>query len=179
MASQSPRRKDLLEEAGFEFTVQPSHIDETIQEGEAPEAHVRRLAFEKAAAAKVEPDDVVLAADTVVLIDNLVLGKPQNEADARRMISRLSGREHVVLTAVCIRRNDRILEETAATSVWFSAIHPAEIDQYIETGEPMDKAGAYAIQGIASRFVERIEGSYSNVVGLPIAVVHRLLQKVN
>ena len=179
LASQSPRRAELLEHAAFEFTVRPSFIDESLRDGEHPEAHVKRLAREKASAIECAPGDIVLAADTVVVIDNTVLGKPLDQADAQRMLALLSGRKHTVLTAVCVKSGSRIWEETAATSVWFSALSAATIAEYVETGEPMDKAGAYAIQGIASRFVERIEGSYSNVVGLPIAVVHRLLQHVN
>ena len=176
LASQSPRRAELLEQAGFEFSVRAAGIDERVHEGEEPEGHVRRLAREKAAAAECADGEVILAADTIVTVDGLVLGKPQDESDARRMLGLLSGRAHTVLTAVCLRwGGDSLLEETAATRVWFARMHPDEIREYVETGEPMDKAGGYAIQGIAGRFVERIEGSYSNVVGLPIAVVHRML----
>lgn len=181
LASQSPRRAELLEQAGFEFEVRPTRIDERVRDGEDPEGHVQRLAREKAMAAEWAAGDVILAADTIVTIDGVVLGKPQDEADARRMLGLLAGREHTVLTAVCLRWSDalpgHLLEEMAATRVWFAWMHGEEIREYVETGEPMDKAGAYAIQGIASRFVERIEGSYSNVVGLPIAVVHRMLMR--
>lgn len=179
LASQSPRRAELLDHAGFEFTVRPASIDESLRHGEDAEAHVKRLAFEKAAAVECAPGDVILAADTVVVIDGTVLGKPSDKADAERMLALLSGRKHTVLTAVCVKSGALISEETAATSVWFAVLHANTIAEYVETGEPMDKAGAYAIQGIASRFIERIDGSYSNVVGLPIAVVHRLLLHVN
>ncbi len=179
LASQSPRRAELLDNAGFQFTVRPTAIDEAVREGEDPEAHVRRLAWEKAAAVEAAPGEVVLAADTVVLIDREVLGKPVDEADARRMLALLSGRKHTVLTAVCVKAGASIREETAATSVWFSVLPAEAIEEYVATGEPMDKAGAYAIQGRAGRFIERIDGSYSNVVGLPISVVHQMLLHVN
>ena len=170
----------MLEQAGFEFEVRAAGIDERVLDGEQPEAHVKRLAREKAGAVAWSDGDVILAADTIVAIDGMVLGKPRDEADARRMLGLLSGREHTVLTAVCLRwGGDSLLEEMAATRVWFARMHPEEIREYVETGEPMDKAGAYAIQGIAGRFVEGIEGSYSNVVGLPIAVVHRMLVRWN
>ena len=179
LASRSPRRAELLKHAGFDFEVRASGIDETLRPGEDPEAHVKRLAWEKAQAARGSPDEMILAADTVVLIDREVLGKPVNAADAERMLNLLSGRKHLVLTAVCLKCNAQVKQEVAATQVWFAALTPDEIQSYVATGEPMDKAGAYAIQGLASRFVERIDGSYSNVVGLPVAVVYRLLGRAN
>ncbi len=176
LASQSPRRAELLRAAGFPFTVRPSDIDESLRAGEDAAAYIQRLAWEKAQAAERSPDELVLAADTVVLIDGEVLGKPRNQADAERMLTALSGRKHAVLTAVCLRRGSKTAQETAETHVWFAQLTADEIRDYAHGGEPMDKAGAYAIQGVASRWIERIDGSYSNVVGLPVAVVHRLLQ---
>jgi len=175
LASQSPRRAELLRAAGFEFTVRAAPVDETYQEGEQPMEHVEKLALTKAQAVVSDADEVVLAADTVVVIDGKVLGKPSHAADAERMLSLLSGRKHEVLTAVCLRCGALVKQEIAATNVWFCTLSKEQIRNYVASGEPMDKAGAYAIQGIASRYVERIDGSYSNVVGLPVAVVHRLL----
>jgi len=179
LASQSPRRAELLKNAGFEFTVRASSIDETVRPGEDPEQHVERLAWEKADSVVSDPDEIVLAADTIVLIDGEILGKPRDQADAERMLTLLSGRKHEVLTAICLRWGAQVAKETVATNVWFITLSHSQIHDYVATGEPMDKAGAYAIQGIASRYIERIDGSYSNVVGLPIAAVHRLLNHAN
>jgi septum formation protein len=170
LASQSPRRSELLRSAGIPFRVQAAHIDETPRLGEPPVAYVRRLAQEKAQAVEGE---LVLGADTVVVIDNQILGKPTDAEDAARMLGLLSGRDHEVITGICLRgRETHIAHEI--TSVRFSHLTQGEIGAYVATGEPMDKAGAYAIQGLASKFIERIEGSYSNVVGLPVALVYRL-----
>lgn len=179
LASQSPRRAELLKNAGFEFTVRASSIDETVRPGENPEQHVERLAWEKANSVPGSADEIVLGADTIVLIDGEVLGKPRDPADAERMLTLLSGRKHEVLTAICLRCGAQVATETVATNVWFVTLSEAQIHEYVATGEPMDKAGAYAIQGIASRYIERIDGSYSNVVGLPVAAVHRLLNRAN
>lgn len=176
LASQSPRRSELLTNAGFEFTVRPVTIDESVREGEDPEKHVERLAWEKAQAASSEPDEIILAADTVVVIDGEILGKPRDEADAARMLTLLSGRKHEVLTGICLRAGAHIAAEWACTKVWFTALTESEISEYVATGEPMDKAGAYAIQGFGSRFIDRIDGSYSNVVGLPVGLVYRHLR---
>ena len=148
-------------------------IDERVLAGESPEAYVRRLAEEKAkAVAPRAGGRPVLAADTVVVIDGAILGKPADAADARRMLQLLSGRSHAVLTAVCLNSVSRV----EITAVEFDRLSPDEIDWYVASGEPMDKAGAYAIQGLASRFVISITGSYSNVVGLPVHVVSRMLK---
>ncbi|MCS7315874.1 MAG: Maf family protein, partial [Bryobacterales bacterium] len=178
LASQSPRRRELLQRAGFDFTVRPAGIDETWREGEDPESHVLRLAREKARAAPASETDIVLGADTVVVVDGEILGKPSDGEDAARMLRLLSGRDHCVLTGVCLKRGDLELVEAERTLVRFLALSEEEIREYIASGEPMDKAGAYAIQGLASKFVERIEGCYFNVVGLPVARVYRMLKRL-
>lgn len=172
LASASPRRADLLRAAGIPFEVIVADVDEALLSGEAPEAYVTRLARDKAAAVATRARGRrVLAADTAVVIDEHILGKPADAADARRMLGLLSGRTHQVMTGVCLDSEVRL----ATTAVEFAPLSPDEIDQYVASGEPMDKAGAYAIQGLASRFVTRIDGSYSNVVGLPVALVYQLL----
>jgi septum formation protein len=173
LASRSPRRAELLEAAGIAFTVAAAEIDETPSPGEAPLEYVRRVAREKAAAV---PGQFVLAADTIVLLDGQIMGKPADRADAVRMLEALSGREHEVITAVCLRRPEETTVSYEITRVRFASMTPAEIAEYVDSGEPMDKAGAYGIQGLASRYAERVEGSYSNVVGLPVALVYRLLR---
>jgi septum formation protein len=171
LASQSPRRSELLRSAGISFRVQAANIDETPLPGEAPVAYVRRLAREKAEAV---PGELVLGADTVVVAGGQILGKPVNANDAIRMLLLLSGRRHEVITGFCLKGPETITGHDT-TAVFFAPLTVDEIRAYVATGEPMDKAGAYAIQGLASRFVERIEGSYSNVVGLPVALVYRHL----
>ena len=179
LASASPRRAELLRAAGFDFEVRPAHVDESIQDGESPDAYVRRVAEAKARAVlHGVPGRVVLAADTTVVIDGGILGKPVDAADAARMLRLLSGRRHHVLTAVTAGRDDRVLTRLAATTVDVAPLSDDEIAWYIASGEPFDKAGAYAVQGLASRFVVRIDGSYSNVVGLPVAVVYAMLHEL-
>ena len=181
MASASPRRAELLRAAGIEFDVVHADVDESGRQGEAPDAYVRRVAEAKArAVAAHQRERLVLAADTTVVIDDMMLGKPVDDTDAKRMLSLLSGRTHHVLTAVAVCREGRSrpLAEVERTEVEFAPLTEFEIDWYIATGEPRDKAGAYAIQGYASRFVTRIDGSYSNVVGLPIALVYEMLKGV-
>ncbi|HYA18020.1 MAG TPA: Maf family protein [Bryobacteraceae bacterium] len=178
LASRSPRRAELLRAAGIDFTIRAADVDETPRPGESPRGYVTRLALEKANAILAAPDETVLAADTTVVIGNEILGKPIDAADARRMLRALSGREHKVITGICLRRGDCVIQDVDVTGVWFSPLSDAEIDHYIASGEPMDKAGAYAIQGLASRFIPRIEGSYSNVVGLPVALVSQALSKL-
>lgn len=178
LASQSPRRRELLERAGFRFLVRPAEVDESWREGEDPEAHVRRLAREKARAVAASQQEIVLGADTVVVLDGEILGKPADAADARRMLELLSGREHCVFTGVCLKRGDLELVEAERTLVRFARLEDEEIRAYVDSGEPMDKAGAYAIQGLASKFVERIEGCYFNVVGLPVARVYRMIKRL-
>lgn len=140
--------------------------------------YVRRLAEEKAFAVPMAPDEMVLGADTVVVVDDHVLEKPCDIADAGRMLRLLSGREHQVITGICLRARSRTIVDIAATRVHFVALRGDEIEQYAASGEPMDKAGAYAIQGLASKFIDRIDGDYFNVVGLPIALVYRCYKQL-
>lgn len=184
LASHSPRRAELLRNAGFAFEVRPVHVDERIRSGESALEYVRRLAREKAVAA-LEGEaagTVSLGADTTVVLDGDCLGKPVNEAEARQMLARLSGRSHQVMTGVCVAWVQRAngvetLCEAEITEVEFATLSEAEIADYVATGEPMDKAGAYAIQGRASRWIPRIRGCYFNVVGLPVALTSALLKR--
>jgi septum formation protein len=177
LASASPRRQELLRNAGILFDVQPAHIPENPRPGEQAKDFAERLAREKAlAVAKERPRDIVLGADTVVVVDGQILGKPLDSADAARMLRMLSGREHQVITGVCVVANGQSSVADETTAVTMSEISENEIADYLATGEPMDKAGAYAIQGVASRWIPRIEGDYSNVVGLPVALVWRMLR---
>ena len=179
LASQSPRRAEILRLAGIPFTVRAAQVDETPLAREKPEDYVRRLAEAKALAVEAGPDEVILGADTTVVVDSDILAKPADAADARRMLSVLSGRCHEVLTGICLRRGDTLFSDSARTRVWFTPMTRSEIDAYVASGEPMDKAGAYAIQGLASKYIERIDGCYFNVVGLPVALVYRLLSSLN
>jgi septum formation protein len=184
LASASPRRRELLAQAGFEFRVHPTHIPEDPRPGEEPIAYVTRLAREKAQAAfaRLAADStsgdelVVLGADTTVTLDSRILGKPEDAADAARILRLLSGRSHRVVTGVALVtvRSTQVAAEV--TAVRFLTLSEAEIEAYVATGEPMDKAGAYAIQGRAARWIPRIEGCYFNVVGLPLALVSSLLE---
>jgi len=184
LASESPRRRELLAVAGFEFTVRARPVAEIRAAAESPVAYVRRLAREKARAAqqavqnaaRESGDEIVLGADTVVVLGDRVLEKPVDAADARSMLRALSGREHVVITGICLVRADREMVDSESTRVHFVEWSDREIDDYVATGEPMDKAGGYAIQGLASKFVDRIEGCYFNVMGLPLAMVYRHLR---
>ena len=178
LAAMSPRRRELLSAAGIPFTVRAASIDETALPGESPEAHVRRLAEMKALAIPVEPGEIVLGADTVVALENEILGKPRDADHARQMLQKLSGRRHEVFTGVCLRNTAVCHTDFACTSVWFDTLTSQEIDSYIQSGEPFDKAGAYAIQGLASKHIPRIEGSYSNVVGLPVELIYQLLCRI-
>ena len=178
LASASPRRAELLRAAGFTFETLPPAVDEAPRIAEAPPAYALRVARDKAVSAStVHPDGVILAADTIVVIAGQILGKPAGAADATRMLQLLSGAEHVVQTAVVVRAGGRELSELASTRVRFCPLTPEEIAWYVGTGEPAGKAGAYAIQGHAARFVNWIEGSWSNVVGLPVAMVYRMLKE--
>jgi septum formation protein len=178
LASQSPRRRDLLFHAGLPHNVRPATLNEDVLPGEAPVDYVRRLAREKACAVTCGPDEVVIGADTTVVCEGRILGKPEDEADARRMLRGLSGKRHDVITGVCLRHALTLAVEHEVTGVWFDDLSEADIEDLIRSGETMDKAGAYAIQGRASRYVSRIEGSYSNVVGLPVGLVWRELRKL-
>jgi septum formation protein len=194
LASASPRRAELLTAAGFAFEVRVTNVDETPGTGESPREYVVRVAREKALAAqgpahagRLEPappgpDDagrqIILGADTTVVVDGEILGKPVDDDDARRMLRRLSGRAHEVLTGLSIRTGTDERSAVESTAVSFKPLTDQEIAWYVGSGEGRDKAGAYAIQGLGSRFIPRIEGSYSNVVGLPIATVHLLLTEI-
>jgi septum formation protein len=178
LASRSPRRSELLTSAGIEFEVLAADIDETPRVNESPEKYVERLAIAKARAVfALRPDARVLGADTTVTIDGEILGKPVDEADARRMLRLLNGRGHDVHTGVSLISAAGIQSAVDTTRVWFSKMTDEDISWYVATGEPVDRAGAYAIQGLASRFIPRIEGSYSNVVGLPVALVSSILRE--
>ncbi|MGE0865760.1 MAG: nucleoside triphosphate pyrophosphatase [Vicinamibacterales bacterium] len=177
LASRSPRRAELLAAAGIPFEVLAADIDETPREGETPEAYVERLAVEKARAVLgLRPDADVLAADTTVTIDGLILGKPVDDREATEMLQRLRGRVHEVFTGVALVNAAAVQSAVERTRVWFSPMTDEDISWYVASGEPVDRAGAYAIQGLASRFIPRIEGSYSNVVGLPVALVSSILK---
>jgi septum formation protein len=178
LASRSPRRAELLRAAGIEFIVRAADVDESIDGDETPREYVRRLAEKKALAVEHGSDEVVLAADTTVALGNEIFGKPEDDADARRMLERLAGCRHDVYTGVCLRSGQDLNIEVACTGVWFDTLSPAEIDTYVRSGEPLDKAGGYAIQGLASKFIPRIDGSYSNVVGLPVDLVYRMLRDI-
>lgn len=183
LASASPRRQELLRAAGISFLVQPADVDETPLPGEQARDCAERLAQQKALHIwKSRTHDLVLGADTVVVVDGTILGKPVDADDAARMLRLLSGKTHQVVTGVCLVRRGSTTKSEArtaseTTSVTMSEISDQEISDYVASGEPMDKAGAYAIQGIASRWIPRIEGDYSNVVGLPVALVYRMLRK--
>jgi septum formation protein len=188
LASASPRRRELLAQAGFTFQVHPAHIPEDLLPGENPIAYVTRLAREKAQAVfeRLAADSnatrdnlAVLGADTTVTVDDQILGKPTGAADAARMLRLLSGRTHRVATGVALATAQGTEVAAEVTAVRFVTLSATEIDAYVATGEPMDKAGAYAIQGRAARWIPRIEGCYFNVVGLPLALVSALLEARN
>jgi septum formation protein len=176
LASQSPRRREILQQAGIPFVIRVSPVDETPREGEMPHDYVRRLAQEKALAVAAGPEEIVLGADTTVVVEGEIMGKPEDAADALRMLSRLSGRRHQVMTGICLAGGGQVVNDHEETDVWFAAMTAGEIEDYVASGEPLDRAGAYAIQGLASKFVERIEGCYFNVMGLPIGLVYRRLK---
>lgn len=178
LASASPRRAELLRAAGFDFTIRSADVDESVHVGELPRDYVIRLAIDKARAVAREPGEVVLGADTTVVVDDDILGKPVDDTDATRMLRRLAGRSHQVLTGVCVLFGDGVDARVATTDVEFLKMDEEEIAWYVATGEPMDKAGGYAIQGRCSRFISRVNGSYTNVVGLPLAVVYDMLKRI-
>jgi septum formation protein len=182
LASASPRRAELLTSAGFTFTVQTAEVDETPHPGEPPGAYVLRVARAKAQAVSAvcrKSGSVILGADTTVVVDGEILGKPEGRDDAIRILKSLSGRVHEVLTGLSVVAGMHEAEEVVTTRVRLLPITPDEINWYVNTGEPDGKAGAYAIQGRAARFVDWIEGSWSNVVGLPVATVYQMLKKVS
>lgn len=196
LASASPRRAELLTQIGVQFRVAPSDFDESLHSGETPERYVCRMARGKAKAvaglvsekrrgkknlAGAQPEnsaDAVLGADTVVVLDDRILGKPTSNSDARTMLHNLAGRRHQVMSAVAVVTDVAVEEALTVTDVWFRALNESEIDRYVALGEGSDKAGGYAIQGYGAVFVDRIQGSYSGVVGLPLDATHRLLARV-
>ena len=182
LASQSPRRRELLAQIGLHFAVLAVEVDETPRPGEAAQDLVQRLAIEKAQAGltllETGNPGPVLGADTEVVVDGEVLGKPRDEEDAAAMLARLSGRSHEVLSAVALATPERVAVRLSVSTVWFRATTPAERAAYCATGEPLDKAGAYAIQGLAAVFVRRLEGSYSGVMGLPLYETEALLREL-
>jgi septum formation protein len=180
LASASPRRRELLASIGADFEVIPSHIPEVRAEGEAPEEYVARLSREKAAEiARLHPDRWIIAADTTVLLGDELLEKPADAADARRMLATIAGQTHIVYTGVTLQNAGRDYHDTrvAESEVRMLPLEPGDIAWYVETGEPLDKAGAYAVQGIGALFIDSIHGSYTNVVGLPLALLFRMLRK--
>ncbi|HEY3991214.1 MAG TPA: Maf family protein [Acidobacteriaceae bacterium] len=180
LASASPRRRELLGQAGFSFEVAPAAVPEVRKPGEDPIRFVTRLAREKADAVaerdNITTDTIVLGADTIVLVDDELLGKPHDAADAARMLRLLSGRTHQVITGVCLAKGRQRQRAAEVTFVRFTTLSDQEIEEYVATGEPLDKAGAYAIQGRAGRWVPRIHGCYFNVVGLPLALVSSMIE---
>ena len=180
LASASPRRRELLASIGLDFDVLPSHVPEVHQDGEAPEEYVARLSRDKAdALANEYPNRWVIAADTTVLLDEQLLEKPANKADAMRMLGMIAGRTHVVYTGVTLENVERKYRDTrvAESEVRMLPLSDEDIEWYIGTGEPLDKAGAYAVQGIGAMFIESIHGSYTNVVGLPLATLFQMLRR--
>jgi len=179
LASASPRRRELLTQAGLTYTVQPADIDESRLPNEAPASYVQRLALEKAQAILARfPEATILGADTTVVLDGEIMNKPTGPADAERMLRALAGRTHQVHTGLAVVTASRALSHVETTNVTFAAISEADLATYIASGDPLDKAGAYGIQGFAARWIPRIEGDYFNVVGLPIAATIRLLTAV-
>ncbi len=173
LASQSPRRRELLATAGFQFTVRARSVEERLGLNEPPRDYVMRLAREKAEAMWEGKEEVVLGADTTVVLGDRVLEKPRDTEEAREMLRALSGVRHTVMTGICLRSTAGAVVDCESTDVYFAPLSESEIDDYARSGEPMDKAGAYGIQGLASKFVCRIEGCYFNVMGLPLALFYR------
>lgn len=179
LASQSPRRRELLGLIGMKHEVRPADIDERVLPGEQPAPHAERLARTKAMTiAATEPDALTIGCDTIVVVDGDILGKPADETEARRMLRRLSGREHTVLTAVAVAHGGRVASSVEEVGVVFRDLTDAEIDAYVATGEPMDKAGAYGIQGYGATIVESIEGDYFAVMGLALGRMVRLMAEL-
>jgi septum formation protein len=186
LASASPRRRELLAQAGYTFEVHPAHVNEDLRPGEDAIAYVVRLAREKALSVFTEisskssapPQVVVLGADTTVTLDSHILAKPEDAADAARMLRMLSGRTHRVITGIAIATAKGVEVAAEVTGVQFRTLSDAEIDAYVATGEHMDKAGAYGIQGLAAKWIPRVEGCYFNVVGLPLALVATMLEQL-
>ena len=178
LASQSPRRKELMGLFHIPFTVRVSDADETMAPNLSPAEAVAQVSRRKAEAVSRQADDVVIAADTIVVLGSQILGKPRDEADASRMLHLLSGRDHQVMTGMTLLRGDQVLTHTEITDIHFRPLSDREIDAYIRTGEPMDKAGAYGIQGGAALFADRMHGDYYNVMGLPVCRLGQFLRQI-
>ena len=178
LASQSPRRRELLGLTGLDFTVRVADIDESMDAAKAPFDEVARVSRLKALAVQRAPEDVVIAADTIVVCGGEVLGKPRDEEDALRILSLLSGRQHEVMTGMTVLRGDEVITHTEVTKIHFRELLPAELRAYLATGEPMDKAGAYGIQGGAALFADQMEGDYYNVMGLPVCRLAMILRSL-
>jgi septum formation protein len=178
LASQSPRRRELLALAGLPFMVRARPVEEIHTAGEDPRDYVTRLARLKAEASLESAEEIVLGADTTVVLDGRLLEKPQHPAAAKAMLRALSCREHRVLTGICLLYQGKAIVDCESTSVSFVELNEGEIEEYVASGEPMDKAGAYGIQGLASKFVDRIDGCYFNVMGLPVALVYKHLKAI-
>ena len=176
LASQSPRRKEILRNAGIAFHIRVADVDESVTGDEPPLEYVRRLARKKAFAVRMDEGEIVLGADTTVVVDDRILAKPEDEADARRMLGLLSGRWHTVITAICLRHATGAIVDAESTLVRFVGLSAEEIAAYAASGEPMDKAGGYGIQGLSSKYIDRIEGCYFNIAGLPISLVWKHLR---
>ena len=175
LASQSPRRKELLSLLKLPFVVRVADIDETMDPAKSPAEEVARVSQQKAFAVVRQTDDIVIAADTIVVLDGEVLGKPRNQAHACQMLTALSGRDHQVMTGVTVLQGERALVHTEITDIHFRPLSQKEILAYVATGEPMDKAGSYGIQGGAALFAQRLEGDYYNVMGLPVCKLYEML----
>lgn len=176
LASQSPRRKELLGLLGIPFEIQVSQADETMDPDGDPASQVMEVSRRKAMAVRAEQEDVVIAADTIVVCDGEILGKPHSKENACRMLSMLSGRSHLVMTGMTVRHNRQTHSHTEITEVFFRELSQKEILRYVESGDPMDKAGSYGIQGGAALFVEKIHGDYYNVMGLPVCSLTQMLK---
>ena len=178
LASKSPRRQELLARLGLDFTVMTEDIDETMDPALPLEQEILRVSAAKARAVqdRARPGDLIISADTVVCVDGRRLGKPADEADARRMLRALSGREHTVVSGLCVLRDERCETVSVSTALHFRPLSEREIDAYVASGEPMDKAGAYGIQGLAAIFVDRLDGDYYNVMGLPLCALAEMLK---
>lgn len=178
LASQSPRRKEILEKSGYPFTIDVADIDESIQPNVPIEEEIQRLAFEKAKKVlERHPDAIVVGSDTVVVCDGEVLGKPNDKEDARRMLEALSDNTHQVITGLCVISSDEVEKRVSISDVHFQKMSPEEIEAYLQTEEPMDKAGAYAIQGYVGKFIDQIHGDYYAIMGLPLSLVYEILKQ--
>ena len=177
LASKSPRRRELLEKLGLDFTVMTEDVDESMDPALPLEREILRVSEAKARAVQAGPDDLIISADTVVCVDGKRLGKPADEADAKAMLRALSGRAHTVVSGLCVLRGDRCETASVSTNIHFRPLSDREIDAYVASGEPMDKAGAYGIQGLAAIFVDKLDGDYYNVMGLPLCALAELLKR--